>query len=131
MHLLHIRGDPRGDAHLEITLREALGEDTPPCMILSHRWREEEVLFTDFQTEDLILARSKLGYSKLESCYRIAARSGLRYAWMDTCCIDKSAISELSEVINSMYVYYSQAEVCYAYLDDVQAASAADEDDFQ
>lgn len=39
--------------------------------------------------------------------------------WIDTCCIDKRSSAELSEAINSMYRWYSRAEICYAYLADV------------
>jgi hypothetical protein len=40
----------------------------------------------------------------------------LEYIWIDTCCIDKSSSAEL---INSMYRWYKNAYVCYAYLSDV------------
>lgn len=36
------------------------------------------------------------------------------------CCIDKSSSAELSEAINSMYDWYRDAEIAYAYLEDVQ-----------
>ncbi|KAJ4366778.1 hypothetical protein N0V83_007303 [Neocucurbitaria cava] len=65
-------------------------------------------------------ARKKKGYSKLETSCRMALRRNLKYAWIDTCCIDKSSSTELSEAINSMYRYYTEAEVCFAFLDDVQ-----------
>jgi hypothetical protein len=39
--------------------------------------------------------------------------------WIDSCCIDKSSSAELSEAINSMYKWYANAQVCYAYLSDV------------
>lgn len=38
---------------------------------------------------------------------------------MDTCCIDKSSSSELSEAINSMFRWYKNSNICYAYLSDV------------
>jgi hypothetical protein len=41
------------------------------------------------------------------------------YKWIDSCCIDKSSSAELSEAINSMYKWYANAQVCYAYLSDV------------
>jgi len=37
----------------------------------------------------------------------------------DIVCIDKSSSAELSEAINSMFKWYRQSEVCYAYLEDV------------
>lgn len=39
-----------------------------------------------------------------------------------SCCIDKSSSAELSEAINSMFRWYRDAEVCYAYLSDVPNA---------
>lgn len=38
----------------------------------------------------------------------------------DRCCIDKQSSAELSEAINSMYHWYAESAVCYAYLQDVQ-----------
>jgi hypothetical protein len=43
------------------------------------------------------------------------------YKWIDSCCIDKSSSAELSEAINSMYKWYTNAQVCYVYLCDVDA----------
>ncbi|PIL29179.1 hypothetical protein GSI_09228 [Ganoderma sinense ZZ0214-1] len=51
----------------------------------------------------------------------VARANGFRYLWIDSCCIDKSSSSELSEAINSMYLWYAGAAVCYAYLADVPA----------
>jgi hypothetical protein len=39
---------------------------------------------------------------------------------VDTCCIDKTSSAELSEAINSMYTWYKNAIVCYAYLSDAR-----------
>jgi hypothetical protein len=46
-------------------------------------------------------------------------KDGLEYAWIDTCCIDKTNAVELSEAINSMFQWYSNASICYTYLSDV------------
>ena len=43
--------------------------------------------------------------------------------WVDTCCIDKRSSAELSEAVNSMYRWYEDAQVCYAYLHDVSGPS--------
>lgn len=43
------------------------------------------------------------------------------WLWIDTICIDKRSSAELSEAINSMYSWYMNAEVCFAYLSDVPA----------
>ena len=63
--------------------------------------------------------KRKSGYKKLEACCAQAKRDGYEYVWIDTCCIDKSSSAELSEAINSMYRWYQDCAVCYAYLVDV------------
>ena len=58
---------------------------------------------------------------KIRDACAVARTNGFRYIWIDSCCIDKSSSSELSEAINSMYAWYARAIVCYAYLADVPA----------
>ncbi|KAI1793774.1 heterokaryon incompatibility protein-domain-containing protein, partial [Ganoderma leucocontextum] len=58
---------------------------------------------------------------KIRNACVVARAHGFRYIWIDSCCIDKSSSSELSEAINSMFVWYRKAEICYAYLADVPA----------
>ena len=50
-----------------------------------------------------------------------AKADGYDWAWADTCCIDKTSSTELTEAINSMFQYYSLSDICYAYLSDVPA----------
>ncbi|KAI0976336.1 vegetative incompatibility protein HET-E-1 [Xylaria arbuscula] len=68
--------------------------------ILSHTWgpdEEEKILF----------------------CGQQAAADNLSYFWVDTCCIDKSNLTEYAEAINSMFQWYHDASRCYVYLTDV------------
>jgi hypothetical protein len=58
--------------------------DTPPYAILSHTWGDDEVLFKDVEEGR---ERSKAGFRKLEFCGNQAARDGLHFFWVDTCCI--------------------------------------------
>ncbi|TBU28003.1 heterokaryon incompatibility protein-domain-containing protein, partial [Dichomitus squalens] len=57
--------------------------------------------------------------SKVKEACAVARENGYDYLWIDSCCIDKTSSSELSEAINSMYDWYRSAAVCYAYLSDV------------
>jgi hypothetical protein len=66
------------------------------------------------------LVQKKAGYEKIRHASMQAISDGYQYVWIDTCCIDKSSSTELSEAINSMFTWYQQASVCYAYVDDVQ-----------
>ncbi|RFU32932.1 hypothetical protein B7463_g3400, partial [Scytalidium lignicola] len=88
----------------------------PPYAILSHRWQEEEVTPEDMKPGGA--AKGMKGYRKLRLSCAIAVREGLKYIWIDTCCIDKASSAELSEAINSMFRYYREAVVCYVYLSD-------------
>ena len=102
---------------------ESFTHDVPSYAILSHTWGtdEEEVNFQEITAE--VRTRkttSKSGYVKIVETCRIARRKHeLQYAWIDTCCIDKTSSVELSEAINSMYKWYQEAEICFAYLADV------------
>jgi hypothetical protein len=90
--------------------------DVPYYAILSHRWEEGEVLYQDIRNGT---AESKPGYAKVRGCCDLARSEGWDYVWLDSCCIDKASSVELSEAINSMFRWYEEAQVCYAYLSDV------------
>jgi hypothetical protein len=92
----------------------------PPYAILSHTWEDGEVLFEEFSHPEVKL---KPGYQKILSSCAQAKADGHRYIWVDTCCIDKRSSAELSEAINSMFVWYHEAVVCYAFLSDVNSLS--------
>lgn len=99
---------------------EDFWNDTPVYAILSHTWETEEVTLQEMQARNGCVKRKK-GFKKIEKTCEQALADGFAYLWVDTCCIDKTSSSELSEAINSMYKWYQQAEVCYAYLMDVSA----------
>jgi hypothetical protein len=99
-------------------LHEFFDRKIPPYAILSHTWGEGEVSFQELQSGDGVFKR---GYAKIRSCCELAASDGFEYAWVDTCCINKTSSAELSEAINSMYRWYRLSEVCYVFLADVPA----------
>jgi hypothetical protein len=108
------------NGELQMT-RNLIGRDEiPPYAILSHTWVEDqEVTYQGFCNK---LGTSKSGYGKLLFCARQARLDGLEHFWVDTCCIDKTNSTELTEAINSMFRWYRNASKCYAYLSDVDAA---------
>jgi len=101
----------------------------PAYAILSHTWGEKEVTFGHLDAPDpetLFLNLEKidgdiyaLSLNKITGCCRIAAAYNFEWIWLDTLCIDKSSSAELSEAINSMFVWYRDATTCLAYLSDV------------
>ncbi|CZR59492.1 uncharacterized protein PAC_09384 [Phialocephala subalpina] len=103
-----------------LEFHEFIGSDAPPYAILSHTWEDGEVSFQEMST-DIERASTKPGFQKIKKCCEIALSDGFQYAWIDTCCIDKTSSAELSEAINSMYRWYEQSRVCYVYLTDVPA----------
>ncbi|KAK0708873.1 hypothetical protein B0T21DRAFT_387584 [Apiosordaria backusii] len=85
----------------------ASGHALPAYSILSHTWEEEEVLLEDMTEE-----------GRRAVCYD--------WIWIDTCCIDKTSSSELSEAINSMFRWYKLSDSCYVYLSDTTSRSRPD-----
>ncbi|KAI0149479.1 HET-domain-containing protein [Xylariaceae sp. FL1272] len=107
-------------------LRDFISDkDTPPYAILSHTWGEEEVSFKDWETQPATRVEKKKGFPKIDYCCAQAVSDGYEWVWIDTCCIDKSSSAELSEAINSMFRWYRNAEICYAYLADTSEVSIA------
>jgi hypothetical protein len=119
MRLLYITTD----SELRWT-EDLIGDRIPPYAILSHTWKEgQEVAYDDIKSHGKITktdANTKEGYQKIFFCAQQANRDGLSYFWVDTCCIDKSNNTELSEAINSMFCWYQNAEKCYVYLPDIE-----------
>ncbi|KAF2731208.1 HET-domain-containing protein [Polyplosphaeria fusca] len=122
-----------------LELHEFVGSKIPPYAILSHRWEDEEVTFEDIRYSGSMWQRSykkKHGYKKIKECCAMAlsphTNSGkvLEYAWIDTCCINKSSSAELTEAINSMYQWYKESAVCFAYLSDVDVDPSFRESNF-
>jgi hypothetical protein len=98
-------------------------DDIPPYAILSHTWEADDQELT-FQEITTGTGRSKAGYRKIQFCGDQAKKDSLAYFWVDSCCIDKTSSSELTESINSMFRWYQNAVKCYVYLSDVSASTA-------
>ncbi|KAF1828013.1 HET-domain-containing protein, partial [Decorospora gaudefroyi] len=111
MRLLHY------DALGGLVLTDFRGKTIPPYAILSHRWSDSEILIEDMWNKTY--KEKKGGYQKLKFCANQAAQDGLQYFWIDTCCIDKWNLHELSKAINSMFQWYKNAARCYVFLSDV------------
>ena len=106
------------EANGEFSLTNDITYSTVPYAIYSHTWGggDKEVNFRDVKNG---FGKTKDGYKKLQFCGQEAALDCLQYFWVDTCCIDKSNNTELSEAINSMFHWYRNATRCYVYLIDV------------
>ncbi|KAK6600976.1 HET domain-containing protein [Botrytis cinerea] len=112
MRLLHYNSDGN------FSLTEPFNKVIPEYAILSQRWETEKAKFGDLQKE---IGTKKAGYKKLRFYKEEARGVGLKYFWVDTCCIDKSSSTELAEALNSMYRWCRDAARCYVCLLDVSA----------
>lgn len=99
-----------------IELEEFHLSGVPQYAILSHTWGDDEVTFQDMSSSSRY---SRKGYHKIMQTCRLARENEIRYAWIDTCCIDKSSSAELTESINSMFQWYKKSTACYVLLTDL------------
>ena len=111
----------------DLTVEEFSGRAIPFSAILPHRWRLEEITLQDLERR---ANPGKRGWAKLCQFRDFARNRGHQYIWLDTCCIDKTNNTELSEAINSMYQWYAGASVCYAYLYDVPSTRDLSSEDW-
>jgi hypothetical protein len=113
-------------ATCEVTEAKDIPSPFPHYAILSHTWisPRDEITYQDTRTrmadikDDLFKQK---GWSKIKSFCTRARADGWEWAWMDTCCIDKTSTGDTQEAINAMFRWYQDAGVCYAYLSDVDA----------
>ncbi|KAG8668166.1 hypothetical protein FPOAC1_007541 [Fusarium poae] len=100
-----------------VQMRQFSGTRIPPYAILSHRWGDdkEEVSFSDMKKG----SSKKVGMAKVRGCCKQAKKDGIKYIWIDSCCINKDSSKELDEAINSMFQWYQKAKFCYTYMSDV------------
>jgi hypothetical protein len=97
MRLLH--HTEKGKSSLK---KDLVSDDLiPPYAIRSHTWGldTEKVTFKDMTNGT---GKNKPSYGKIWFCGEQASRNGLQYFWIDTCYIDKSNGSKLSEIVKFM-----------------------------
>ena len=111
-----------------LQIEEFIDGYVPRYAILSHTWLKEEVTFSDMQNGGSLC--DKAGWHKIQYSIEQATADGLGFLWVDTCCIDKSSSAELSEAINSMFAWYREATVCYAFLADIPFPLVGDDTEY-
>ncbi|MCJ1390484.1 hypothetical protein MMC18_003343 [Xylographa bjoerkii] len=110
--------------------------DPPSYAIISHVWLPPEIIHTDIIDPSIPLSTfSNPSHPKcisagkiLNSCDTLIRlyNGRVKHLWLDTICIDKKDLTELSTAINSMYKWYRYAEVCFVYLADYPSLSVRD-----
>ncbi|EIW76427.1 HET-domain-containing protein, partial [Coniophora puteana RWD-64-598 SS2] len=82
--------------------------------VLSHRWSDDELSLQDMEQSHR--RTESHGWWKLSMFCKQAAEQGIRFAWIDTCCIDKTSSAELDESIRSMFRWYQNSTTCIIHL---------------
>ncbi|KAG2042309.1 heterokaryon incompatibility protein-domain-containing protein [Suillus americanus] len=101
--------------HFRTSYIKCLGHpsNTIRYAILSHRWLNQGEL-----TYEEIKAGTAAGpgYEKLKKFCAKAEDYNMEFAWLDTCCINKSSSTELDESICSMFKWYGNSAICIVHL---------------
>ena len=127
----------------ELRFEEFFGPKIPKYAILSHRWGDDGLiprfrgnaergcssqlpgegkLFDSLAEQCDLCSESETlrEYGKIIACCRYApSASTYDWVWIDTCCMNKLSSAEVSGTIKSMYKWYRESAVWYAYLSDV------------
>ncbi|EME39025.1 hypothetical protein DOTSEDRAFT_75646 [Dothistroma septosporum NZE10] len=100
-------------------------EKPPPYAIASHRWCDSEATLEDVGNRS---KTDSAGFKKVEEFAKYIKDNvpSVGWLWIDTCCIDKTSSAELSSSIHSMFRWYREAEVCLAYLSNVESVDDYD-----
>ena len=137
MHLINVKAllereglmTKRKQVDRRAKVLEFCDDEVTKYAILSHRWIGQEVEYDEIVDlakmgeEERDEIRQRDGYRKILNSCEQAKKDEYEWLWVDTCYIDKRSSAELSEAINSMYRWYANAQVCYAYLHDVLDSS--------
>lgn len=91
--------------------------------MFSHRWSttiDDEPTYDHIKGEESIYdLQTPPGIDKLQQFCKVSRENQFRWAWSDTCCIDKTNNVELQESIISMFSWYRLSSVTIVYLSDV------------
>lgn len=88
-------------------------------VMLSHKWEEKEPLLDDIWGKSVYQLNLVSGIWKLQRFCETARDGGYRWAWSDTCCINKKDIVELPASITSMFRWYQHSALTIVYLSDI------------
>ncbi|KIK11437.1 hypothetical protein PISMIDRAFT_690350 [Pisolithus microcarpus 441] len=86
-------------------------------VMFSHMWQGNEPSFQDVNSVESVWNLPNTSSSeKLWNFCKEARRLGYKWAWSDTCCIDKTTSSILNQSLTSMYKWYTDSAVTLVFL---------------
>ena len=92
-------------------------------VMLSHKWEDGEPLFRNVELVTVYKLEVSLTNIKLQSFCSLVRSLGFRWAWSDTCCIDKKDNVVLQESLVAMFSWYHDSSLTLVYLRDVSSES--------
>ena len=112
-----------------VSHRWSVGDEDvfPKLEILHRKNRDTQQHKQAEQVKDLLQRSNDESISKIRLACREARKDKIPYVWIDTCCIDRRDLRELSQALNSMFRWYKEARICYTYLSDVEFDNQADQ----
>ncbi|KAF8417602.1 hypothetical protein L210DRAFT_3580675, partial [Boletus edulis BED1] len=110
---------------LDNTRIQQVTEEYFRYVTLSHVWQGKEPSFQDVNQASSVweLDSSPLN-DKLRKFCEVVRSDGYRWAWSDTCCIDKTISSVLNQSLTMMYKWYEASAATFILLEDVESPSA-------
>lgn len=145
IHLIHLpsaRLCDRQTVFERITLMQGLPEDLKASLLspvpssadttiihnfLRHHWQLRYAILSDVwgnpepaygDIPDPAFPEGRPGHRNVAKFCEIAREHDMEYAWVDSCCIDRSSDAELNRSIRSMYRWYANSSICIAHLAD-------------
>ena len=92
-------------------------------VMLSHKWEHGEPLFRKVEHVTVYKLEASRANIKLQTFCSLVHSVGFRWAWSDTCCIDKENNVELQESLIAMFAWYRGSSLTLVYLYDVSSLS--------
>ena len=113
---------------LDVRRIQRVAEEYFQYVTLSHVWNGKEPLFQDVhQVGSVWKLASSSQNEKLRKFCEVVDREGYRWAWCDTCCIDKTISTVLNQSLKMMYRWYEASTATFVHLADVASPSALGE----
>lgn len=85
-------------------------------VMLSHRWQDNEPLLQQVKYITVYELEESLANTKLQSFCSLVDSLGFRWAWSDTCCIDKENNVILQESLVTMFTWYRDSSLTIVHL---------------
>ena len=89
----------------------------------SHKWEDNEPLFEKVIRIMVYDLEESLTHDKLQMFCKVVRESGFRWAWSDTCCINKGDHFVLQEALVSMFKWYEGSALTIVLLRGVRSPS--------